>query len=78
MMKEYRLLFTLLKLDAFFFFGYAIQIAALTDKHWLKGLTEIAFAIPLSMIIMGLGYCAVGFVRQSSATSMYLCVIALV
>lgn len=58
-MKEYRLLFTLLKLDAFFFFGYAIQIAALMDKHWLKGLTEIAFAIPLSMIIMGLGFCAV-------------------
>ncbi|KAF9397874.1 hypothetical protein BGZ94_006159, partial [Podila epigama] len=56
MMKEYRLLFTLLKLDAFFFFGYAIQIAALTDKHWQKGLTEIAFAIPLSMIIMGLGF----------------------
>ncbi|KAG0099553.1 hypothetical protein BGZ93_007068 [Podila epicladia] len=66
MMKEYRLLFTLLKLDAFFFFGYAIQIAALTDKHWLKGLTEIAFAIPLSMIIMGLGFCALR--KENKAT----------
>ncbi|KAF9156308.1 hypothetical protein BG015_006153 [Linnemannia schmuckeri] len=58
MMKEYRLLFTLLKLDAFFFFGYAIQVAALTDKHWQKGLEEIAFAIPLSGIIILLGFCA--------------------
>ncbi|KAF9319504.1 hypothetical protein BG003_008895 [Podila horticola] len=66
MMKEYRLLFTLLKLDAFFFFGYAIQIAALMDKHWLKGLTEIAFAIPLSMIIMGLGFCALR--KENKAT----------
>ncbi|KAF8930219.1 hypothetical protein BGZ52_001288 [Haplosporangium bisporale] len=68
MMKEYRLLFTLLKLDAFFFFGYAIQIAALTDKHWLKGLIEIAFAIPLSMIIMGLGLCAK--LRQENKATM--------
>lgn len=59
MMKEYRLLFTLLKLDAFFFFGYAIQVAALTDQHWQKGLEEIAFAIPLSGIIILLGFCAV-------------------
>lgn len=59
MMKEYRLLFTLLKLDAFFFFGYAIQVAALTDKQWQKGLEEIAFAIPLSGIIILLGFCAV-------------------
>ncbi|KAF9349840.1 hypothetical protein BGX26_011914 [Mortierella sp. AD094] len=58
MMKEYRLLFTLLKLDAFFFFGYAIQVAALTDKHWQKGLTEVAFAIPLSAVITLLGFCA--------------------
>ncbi|KAF9142092.1 hypothetical protein BGX30_003408 [Mortierella sp. GBA39] len=58
MMKEYRLLFTLLKLDAFFFFGYAIQVAALTDMHWQKGLAEIAFAIPLSGIILLLGFCA--------------------
>ncbi|KAG0206546.1 hypothetical protein BGX33_007345 [Mortierella sp. NVP41] len=58
MMKEYRLLFTLLKLDAFFFFGYAIQVAALADKHWQKGLEEIAFAIPLSGIIILLGFCA--------------------
>lgn len=58
MMKEYRLLFTLLKLDAFFFFGYAIQVAALTDQHWQKGLEEIAFAIPLSGIIILLGFCA--------------------
>ncbi|KAG0289987.1 hypothetical protein BGZ96_006527 [Linnemannia gamsii] len=58
MMKEYRLLFTLLKLDAFFFFGYAIQVAALTDKHWQKGLEEIAFAIPLSGVIILLGFCA--------------------
>ncbi|KAF9110957.1 hypothetical protein BGX27_005670 [Mortierella sp. AM989] len=58
MMKEYRLLFTLLKLDAFFFFGYAIQVAALTDKQWQKGLIEVAFAIPLSAIIILLGFCA--------------------
>ncbi|KAG9064621.1 hypothetical protein KI688_002879 [Linnemannia hyalina] len=58
MMKEYRLLFTLLKLDAFFFLGYAIQVAALTDMHWQKGLAEIAFAIPLSCIIILLGFCA--------------------
>ncbi|KAF9544813.1 hypothetical protein EC957_011634 [Mortierella hygrophila] len=58
MMKEYRLLFTLLKLDAFFFLGYAIQVAALTDMHWQKGLAEIAFAIPLSSIILLLGFCA--------------------
>ncbi|KAF9341056.1 hypothetical protein BGZ91_011153 [Linnemannia elongata] len=58
MMKEYRLLFTLLKLDAFFFFGYAIQVAALTDKQWQRGLEEIAFAIPLSGIIILLGFCA--------------------
>ncbi|ORZ27306.1 hypothetical protein BCR41DRAFT_367666 [Lobosporangium transversale] len=58
MMKEYRLLFTLLKLDAFFFFGYAIQIAILTDKYWQKGLTEVAFAVPLSCIIILLGFCA--------------------
>ncbi|KAF9129703.1 hypothetical protein BGW39_003893 [Mortierella sp. 14UC] len=51
MMKEYRLLFTLLKLDAFFFFGYAIQVVALTDKHWQKGLEEIAFAIPLTAVL---------------------------
>ncbi|KAG0369150.1 hypothetical protein BGZ54_000202 [Gamsiella multidivaricata] len=58
MMKEYRLLFTLLKLDAFFFFGYAIQVAALTDKHWSKGLIEVSFAIPLSAIIILLGFYA--------------------
>ncbi|KAG0305925.1 hypothetical protein BGZ98_003291 [Dissophora globulifera] len=58
MMKEYRLLFTLLKLDAFFFFGYAIQIAVLTDKHWQKGLIEVAFAIPLSAVIIMLGFYA--------------------
>ncbi|KAF8973420.1 hypothetical protein BGZ46_009910 [Entomortierella lignicola] len=58
MMKEYRLLFTLLKLDAFFFFGYAIQVAALTDRYWQKGLTEVAFAIPLSAVIILLGFCA--------------------
>ncbi|KAI8601958.1 hypothetical protein EDD21DRAFT_91818 [Dissophora ornata] len=58
MLKEYRLLFTLLKLDAFFFFGYAIQIAALTDKHWQKGLIEVAFAIPLSAVIILLGFYA--------------------
>lgn len=59
MMKEYRMLFTLLKLDAFFFLGYAIQIAALTDKEWQKGLIEVAFAIPLSAVIILLGFCAV-------------------
>ncbi|KAF9434362.1 hypothetical protein BGZ76_008138 [Entomortierella beljakovae] len=58
MMKEYRLLFTLLKLDAFFFFGYALQVAALTDKQWQKGLVEVAFAIPLSAIIILLGFWA--------------------
>ncbi|KAF9356548.1 hypothetical protein BGX34_009869 [Mortierella sp. NVP85] len=58
MMKEYRMLFTLLKLDAFFFLGYAIQIAALTDKEWQKGLIEVAFAIPLSAVIILLGFCA--------------------
>ncbi|KAG0048719.1 hypothetical protein BGZ83_006383 [Gryganskiella cystojenkinii] len=50
MMKEYRLLFTLLKLDAFFFLAYAIQIATLTDKLWQKGLIEVAVAIPLSAL----------------------------
>ncbi|KAG0337018.1 hypothetical protein BG004_007819 [Podila humilis] len=52
--------------NAFFFFGYAIQIAVLTDKHWQKGMTEIAFAIPLSMIIMGLGFCALR--KENKAT----------
>lgn len=59
MMKEYRLLFTLLKLDAFFFLGYAIQIVTLTDTHWQKGLLEVAVAIPLSGIIILLGFYAV-------------------
>ncbi|KAG0264435.1 hypothetical protein BG011_006794 [Mortierella polycephala] len=58
MMKEYRMLFTLLKLDSFMFFGYAIQVAALTDEHWKKGLIEVAFAIPLSGIVIFLGYYA--------------------
>lgn len=58
MMKEYRMLFTLLKLDAFFFFGYALQIAVLTDDRWQKGLIEVAFAIPLSAVIILLGFCA--------------------
>ncbi|KAF9183532.1 hypothetical protein BGZ51_003987 [Haplosporangium sp. Z 767] len=58
MMKEYRMLFTLLKLDSFMFFGYAIQVAALTDEYWKKGLIEVAFAIPLSAVIIFLGYYA--------------------
>ncbi|KAF9925154.1 hypothetical protein FBU30_005010 [Linnemannia zychae] len=36
----------------------SLRMAALTDKHWQKGLEEIAFAIPLSGIIIFLGYCA--------------------
>ncbi|KAF9586733.1 hypothetical protein BGW38_006275 [Lunasporangiospora selenospora] len=67
MMKEYRLLFTLLKLDAFFFFVYALQVATLTDKHWVKGLVEVAFAIPLSSILIGLGFCAL---RKESKVTM--------
>ncbi|KAF9906726.1 hypothetical protein EC991_000318 [Linnemannia zychae] len=36
----------------------SLRIAALTDKQWQKGLAEIAFAIPLSGIIILLGFCA--------------------
>ncbi|KAF9570311.1 hypothetical protein EC968_001976 [Mortierella alpina] len=58
MMKEYRLLFTILKLDAFFFIGYAILVATLTGKNWKMGLIDVAFAVPLSSIIILLGYYA--------------------
>ncbi|KAF9981074.1 hypothetical protein BGZ75_007665 [Mortierella antarctica] len=58
MMKEYRLLFTILKLDAFFFIGYAILVATLTGKNWKMGLIDMAFAVPLSCIIILLGYYA--------------------
>ncbi|KAF9289717.1 hypothetical protein BGZ68_008799 [Mortierella alpina] len=58
MMKEYRLLFTILKLDAFFFTGYGILVATLTGKNWKMGLIDVAFAIPLSSIIILLGYYA--------------------
>ncbi|KAF9945873.1 hypothetical protein BGZ72_000909 [Mortierella alpina] len=58
MMKEYRLLFTILKLDAFFFIGYVVLVATLTDKNWKMGLIDVAFAVPLSSIIILLGYYA--------------------
>ncbi|KAF8923457.1 hypothetical protein BGZ58_002933, partial [Dissophora ornata] len=78
MLKEYRLLFTLLKLDAFFFFGYAIQIAALTDKHWQKGLIEVAFAIPLSAVIILLGFYALRHENKVTMGGFIVCLALLI
>ncbi|KAF9382217.1 hypothetical protein BGX21_001869 [Mortierella sp. AD011] len=78
MMKEYRLLFTLLKLDAFFFFGYAIQVAALTDRHWQRGLTEIAFAIPLSAVIILLGFYAMRNENKVTMSGFIACLVLLI